>query len=64
MISPAPGRWVVVHPLIVRLTHWINAFAIVCMVMSGWQIYDASPLFAFRFPAWATLGGWLGGAIA
>jgi thiosulfate reductase cytochrome b subunit len=32
--------------------------------MSGWQIYDASPLFAFTFPAWMTLGGWLGGAIA
>ena len=53
-----------IHPLIIRLTHWLNAVAIVCMVMSGWQIYDASPLFAFRFPAWATLGGWLGGAIA
>ena len=48
----------------VRLTHWINAVAIVCMVMSGWQIYDASPLFDFRFPAWVTLGGWLGGGIA
>lgn len=55
---------VIVHPLLVRLTHWINAFAIVCMVMSGWQIYNASPFFGFRFPAWSTLGGWLGGAIA
>lgn len=64
MISPTPGSWVVVHPLIVRLTHWINAFAILCMVMSGWLIYNASPLFGFTFPAWATLGGWLGGAIA
>jgi thiosulfate reductase cytochrome b subunit len=52
------------HPLLVQATHWINAFAMVCMVMSGWQIYDASPLFAFTFPAWMTLGGWLGGAIA
>ena len=59
-----PRRWVVVHPLIVRLTHWINAFAITCMVMSGWMIYDATPLFGFKFPVWATLGGWLGGAIA
>jgi len=57
-------RWVLVHPLLVRLTHWINAFAITCMVMSGWLIYNASPLFGFRFPVWATLGGWLGGAIA
>jgi thiosulfate reductase cytochrome b subunit len=48
----------------VRLTHWVNAVAIVCMVMSGWGIYNASPLFGFTFPPWATLGGWLGGAIA
>ena len=53
-----------VHALIVRLTHWVNVFAMTCMVMSGWRIYDASPLFPFVFPTWATLGGWLGGAIA
>ncbi len=58
------GRGMKVHPLIVRLTHWINAFAMACMIMSGWMIYDASPLFGFKFPAWATVGGWLGGAIA
>jgi len=52
------------HPLPVRLAHGVNAFAIVCMLMSGWAIYNASPIFAFRFPAWATLGGWLGGSIA
>ena len=57
-------RRIKIHPLPVRLTHWVNAFAMVCMIMSGWKIYDASPLFAFSFPAWATLGGWLGGAIA
>jgi thiosulfate reductase cytochrome b subunit len=54
----------VTHPLLVRLTHWLNAAAILGMVMSGWGIYNASPLFGFRFPLWATLGGWLGGAIA
>ena len=53
-----------IHPLLVRITHWVNAFAMGCMIMSGWQIYDASPLFPFTFPHWATLGGWLGGAIA
>lgn len=58
------GRITIVHPLIVRVTHWVNAFAIVCMVMSGWGIYDASPFFSFSFPRWATLGGWLGGSIA
>jgi thiosulfate reductase cytochrome b subunit len=58
------GRAEVVHPLVVRATHWINALAMTWMVMSGWAIYNASPLFAFRFPMWATLGGWLGGSIA
>src|ERR1700731_2688391 len=59
-----PPRFMSIHPFIVRLTHWVNAVAMTCMIMSGWQIYNASPLFGFRFPAWATLGGWLGGAIA
>ncbi len=53
-----------VHGRIVRLTHWVNAAAMIVMVMSGWQIYNASPIFDFRFPAWMTLGGWLAGAIA
>lgn len=34
------------------------------MVTSGWQIYDASPIFkTLTFPPALTLGGWLGGAI-
>jgi thiosulfate reductase cytochrome b subunit len=53
-----------IHPVFVRVTHWINAFAVVVMMMSGWAIYNASPLFAFSFPRWATVGGWLGGSIA
>jgi thiosulfate reductase cytochrome b subunit len=52
------------RPLPVRLTHWVNAFAMTCMIMSGWQIYNASPIFSFTFPSWSTLGGWLAGAIA
>ncbi len=54
----------IVHPLFVRVTHWINAFAMLCMITSGWKIYNASPIFGFMFPRWATLGGWLGGALA
>jgi thiosulfate reductase cytochrome b subunit len=53
----------IIHPGWVRITHWINAVAIVMMVMSGWEIYNASPLFAFRFPRDYTLGGWLAGAL-
>lgn len=53
-----------IQPVWVRVTHWINAFAVVLMVMSGWQVYDASPIFPpLRFPASVTLGGWLGGAL-
>ena len=68
-VQPAPTQHdqiavMVIHPLVVRVTHWLNAVAMVCMIMSGWQIYNASPLFGFSFPRWATLGGWLGGAIA
>ena len=53
-----------IHPLPVRVAHWVNAFAMVCMLMSGWAIYNASPILAFSFPVWATVGGWLGGSIA
>jgi thiosulfate reductase cytochrome b subunit len=53
-----------VHPWPLRLMHWLNAVAIVIMIGSGWQIYDASPLFPFTFPGTITIGGWLAGAIA
>ncbi len=53
-----------IHPLVVRVTHWVNAVAVTCMILSGWRIFDASPLFDFEFPHWITLGGWLGGALA
>ena len=53
----------VIHPLWVRVTHWINAIAVLVMIGSGWQIYNASPLFAFTFPRGMTLGGWLAGAL-
>ena len=46
-----------IHPLWLRLTHWLNALAAGILAMSGWRIYDASPLFAFRFPSGITLGG-------
>jgi thiosulfate reductase cytochrome b subunit len=49
---------------VVRLTHWVGAAAMICMILSGWQIYNASPILPFVFPHWMTLGGWLAGAIA
>src|SRR5256885_15207482 len=53
----------VIHPIWVRLTHWVNALALLVMIGSGWQIYNASPLFGFTFPGSLTLGGWLAGAL-
>src|SRR3954468_18467 len=52
-----------IQPAWVRTAHWINAVAMILMIMSGWQIYNASPLFAFKFSSSITLGGWLGGAL-
>lgn len=57
------ARSVLVHPLVVRITHWINAFAVLAMVASGWRIYDAAPIWDFEIPKALTLGGWLGGAL-
>ena len=52
-----------VFPIWLRVTHWINAIAVVLMVMSGWRIYNASPFFPFSIPNGVTIGGWLGGAL-
>ncbi len=52
-----------VHPAWLRVTHWLNVLAVLVMLMSGWQIYNASPIFPFSFPRSITLGGWLGGAL-
>lgn len=53
----------VVHPLIVRLTHWLNAVAMIVMIMSGWQIHNAYPTLPFRFPDVLTIGSGLAGAL-
>jgi thiosulfate reductase cytochrome b subunit len=62
--STSRQRGKVIHPLFVRITHWVNAFAAIAMLMSGLKIYNAAPLYEFRFPPEMTLGGWLAGALA
>ena len=52
-----------IHPLWLRLTHWLNAVAVVILTMSGWRIYNAAPFYDFVIPKDITLGGWLGGAL-
>jgi thiosulfate reductase cytochrome b subunit len=54
---------VIVHPLTVRITHWLNALAIFVMIMSGWRIYNSDPIFPFSFPVWLTLGGSTDGSV-
>ena len=36
-----------IHPAWLRLTHWLNAIAVVVLAMSGWRIYNASPFMGF-----------------
>jgi thiosulfate reductase cytochrome b subunit len=62
-LTPDEPAAPVIHPLWVRLTHWVNAIAMLLMIGSGWEIYNASPLFPFVFPHAITLGGWLAGAL-
>jgi len=63
------------HHWIVRVTHWVNVVAVVIMVGSGLQIFNAYPAFARKgelfccypwegkpIPGWLTFGGWLAGA--
>jgi thiosulfate reductase cytochrome b subunit len=63
-VLPKTAQGPIIHPAWVRVTHWINALAILMMIGSGWQVYDASPLFSFiYFPSQFALGEWLGGAL-
>jgi len=55
------------HPLVVRLTHWINALCVLMLVMSGLQILRAHPHLYWGLSStfadpWLSLGdipGWL-----
>jgi thiosulfate reductase cytochrome b subunit len=53
----------IIHPAWLRVAHWVNATAVVVLVMSGWKIYNATAFLGFAFIKGITLGGWLGGAL-
>lgn len=56
--KPNTRRTIALHSAFVRITHWINAIAIIVMIGSGWRIYNNVPIFHWlTFPEWATLGG-------
>jgi thiosulfate reductase cytochrome b subunit len=48
---------ILVHPLTVRVTHWLNAVAMLVMISSGWRIWNSDPIFNYYFPVALTLGG-------
>ena len=47
------------HPLPLRIMHWINAAAMLIMITSGWKIYNDEVIFGWlHFPEAITLGKW------
>ena len=47
------------HPLPVRIMHWVNAAAMLIMITSGWKIYNDEVIFGWlHFPEAITLGKW------
>ncbi|MEA5451268.1 cytochrome b/b6 domain-containing protein [Leptolyngbya sp. CCNP1308] len=54
--------------LLAKTFHWMNIIALLLMMASGLQIYNANPVFGGRagwdFPDAVLLGGWLGGGRA
>jgi len=52
------------HPLALRMMHWINALAMIIMIGSGWEIYNDEVIFGWlHFPHWMTIGGGPEGAL-
>lgn len=52
------------HPLALRIMHWINAIAMIVMIGSGWEIYNDEVIFGWlHFPHWITIGGGPEGAL-
>lgn len=61
--ADAAPRRPLIHPLPVRIAHWLNALAVVVMILSGLAIHNAYPTLPFVVPDWLTLGGSLAGGL-
>src|SRR5260370_9678152 len=58
-LSPRTSSPRQLHPLPLRIMHWINALAIFIMVGSGWRIYNDDVLFGWlHFPDFLVIGKW------
>ena len=56
--SETPARTRRLHPVPVRIMHWVNALAMIVMIASGWGIYDDYVIISgFSFGQWR-LGSW------
>jgi len=52
------------HPLGLRIMHWVNALAMIVMIGSGWEIYNDEVIFGWlHFPHWMTIGAGPEGAL-
>lgn len=52
------------HPLAVRIMHWVNAVTMIVLIMSGWAIYNDEVILGWlHFPSWMTMGGGPEGAL-
>lgn len=58
MKPAAPTNSRRLHPLSVRVMHWINAVAMIIMIGSGWHIYNDEAIFgSLHFPHALIIGG-------
>jgi len=48
--------YVILHPAVIRVCHWIWAAGILLLIGSGFQIYNQEPLFDFYFPSYLIIG--------
>jgi len=61
--TPPPSRAAAarrrLHPLPLRIMHWVNAAAMIVMIMSGFGIYNDEAILGWIFfPDWLLLGNW------
>jgi thiosulfate reductase cytochrome b subunit len=57
-------RQELLHPLALRIMHWLNAVMMIILIMSGWAIYNDEVIFGrLHFPSWITIGGGPEGAL-
>ncbi len=58
MVKSTQRQPPLLHPLALRIMHWINALSVIALVFSGWKIYDDAVILGWlHFPDWLTLGG-------